>query len=229
MNKFPSTPHLTNLGSNPIRGDKVMTEPERNEFLRHYITIEEKIDGANLGISFDEHGEILLQNRGNYLNFPYLRQWKKLPSWIEKRMDKLFDILSNRYIMYGEWCYAKHSITYSLLSDWFICFDLYDKKENKFLSSVRRNTLLIGSGIESIVELSSGYFSLPNLVQLLSTSYYSNELAEGLYLRVNNDRWLETRAKLVRPQFIQNIEQHWSKQSLKENKIRIKPVKSNNN
>ena len=51
--KFPTTPHLTILGDIQIRDDKVMTESERNEFIQHEIIVEEKVDGANLGISFD--------------------------------------------------------------------------------------------------------------------------------------------------------------------------------
>ena len=54
--KFPSTPHLAVLLGVDVRGDKVMSEKERDEFLRHEITVEEKIDGANLGISFDGDG-----------------------------------------------------------------------------------------------------------------------------------------------------------------------------
>ena len=62
--KFPSTPHLAVLLGVDVRGDKVMSGEERGEFLRHEITVEEKIDGANLGISFDGDGSLRLQSRG---------------------------------------------------------------------------------------------------------------------------------------------------------------------
>ncbi|MDD3918234.1 MAG: hypothetical protein PHX00_13850 [Synergistaceae bacterium] len=67
--KFPSTPHLAVLLGVDVRGDKVMSEKERDEFLRHEITVEEKIDGANLGISFDGGGNLWLQNRGASFNY----------------------------------------------------------------------------------------------------------------------------------------------------------------
>ena len=51
--KFPTTPHLTILGTGKVREDKVLTQLERDYFLEHKLTVEEKIDGANLGISFD--------------------------------------------------------------------------------------------------------------------------------------------------------------------------------
>ena len=39
---------------------------QHNEFLRYELVVEEKVDGANLGISFDENGTIRVQNRGEY-------------------------------------------------------------------------------------------------------------------------------------------------------------------
>lgn len=55
--KFPATPHLALLGSVEVRGDKVMSESEREHFLRHELVAEEKVDGANLGISVDAEGK----------------------------------------------------------------------------------------------------------------------------------------------------------------------------
>ena len=42
--KFPSTPHLATLGNVDIRDDKVMSEFEQDEFLRHELTVEEKAE-----------------------------------------------------------------------------------------------------------------------------------------------------------------------------------------
>ena len=130
FNKFPSTPHLALLGEVTLRDDKVMSESERDEFLRHEVVVEEKVDGANLGISFDDSGNIRAQNRGAYLQFPYLGQWKKLSSWLALKTDELFEQLIDRYILFGEWCYAQHSVVYDRLTDWFLGFDIYDKRYN---------------------------------------------------------------------------------------------------
>ena len=62
--KFPSTPHLITMPGVDIRDDKVLTPAECEEFLGHELTIEEKVDGANLGISFDSDAGIRAQNRG---------------------------------------------------------------------------------------------------------------------------------------------------------------------
>jgi len=219
MFKFPKTPHLTVLEEVSIRDDKVMTEQERDEFLTNYISVEEKVDGANLGISFSDEGELMLQNRGSYLHKPYIGQWKPLQNWLDTHQERLFDILTNKYILFGEWCYAKHSIYYDRLPDWFLAFDLYDVKKSRFLCRNKRNDLLDKTGIAIIREIAQGCFSFDKVRQLITKSTYNDELVEGLYLRADEGDWLKARAKLVRPQFMQQIGDHWSKKRIVVNKI----------
>ena len=84
--KFPSTPHLAVLPGASIRDDKVISKLEQIKFLSHFLTIEEKIDGANLGISFDSGSTVIAQNRGNQLDFPQVGQWHRFQKlWIELR------------------------------------------------------------------------------------------------------------------------------------------------
>lgn len=68
--KFPSTPHLAAFADMDFRSDKLLSDAERNAFLQQNLLVEEKIDGANLGISFDSEGNLLAQNRGAYLFLP---------------------------------------------------------------------------------------------------------------------------------------------------------------
>ena len=42
---------------------------------------------------------------------------------------------------------------------------------------------------------------------------------EGIYLRRDQGDWLEERAKIVRPEFVEGIDGHWSEQSLKKNAL----------
>ena len=219
--KFPSTPHLSLLGDLAVRGDKVMSESERNEFLRHEIVVEEKIDGANLGISFDSSGNIRAQNRGAYLHFPSSGQWQKLSEWLKPRTDALFEQLTDQFILFGEWCYAQHSVKYDRLPDWFLGFDIYDISNAKFFSCHRRDEVFRTIGIFQVPIIKRGYFSLSELNGFLSQSELSDKLAEGLYLRFDQGDWLEQRAKLVRPAFIQSVEQHWSRSGIKANRLKM--------
>jgi len=219
--KFPSTPHLALLGSVEVRGDKVFSEAERNEFLRHELIIEEKVDGANLGLSFDSSGDIRAQNRGDYMHLPMPGQWKKLADWLAPRTDALFEQLTDRYILFGEWCYAQHSVSYDQLPDWFLGFDIYDKGEGQFFSCARRDDIFRAIDVEPVPKLECGHFMLSELCELLSQSQFSERPAEGLYLRHDQDDWLLKRTKLVRPAFIQSLKEHWSRSGVKANRLRL--------
>lgn len=220
--KFPSTPHLATLPGVEVRNDKVLSEPERIEFLQHVVTIEEKIDGANLGISFDETGCLKAQNRGAFLNLPATGQWKKLAEWLSPRTDSLFEHLTDRHILFGEWCYARHSIFYDRLPDWFLAFDIYDRVSGHFLSVSKRDRMIEKIQLAKVPHITTGKFSYSEIENLLSESKLTNQPAEGVYLRVDNCNWLEKRAKLVRSTFVQALEQHWSRSVIRQNKLEQK-------
>lgn len=220
--KFPSTPHLLITDDQQIRADKVMTAAERQSFLQQELVVEEKIDGANLGFSFNTQGELQAQNRGSYLQLPANGQWKPLVAWIKKHTDTLFEELFDRYILFGEWCYAQHTVAYTALPDWFIGFDIYDKQQQCFLSTKKRDEKFDAMNISKVPLLGTGRFTLKALDALLSeVSSFGSEQREGIYLRQDNPDCLLKRAKLVSPAFIQTDEQHWSKRLLQINRIAL--------
>jgi ATP-dependent RNA circularization protein (DNA/RNA ligase family) len=219
--KFPSTPHLATMPGVDIRVDKVLSDSERDAFLTYEVTVEEKVDGANLGISFDSEGNIRAQNRGAYLHLPGSGQWKKLGDWLTPRTDTLFEHLSDNFILFGEWCYAQHSVFYDQLPDCFLGFDVYDKQFGRFLSSTRRDALFREMSVVQVPVLARGHFAYPEVQKFLSTSKLSDQPAEGIYLRFDQNDWLAQRAKLVRPAFIQAVEQHWSRSAIRPNRLRL--------
>jgi len=219
--KFPSTPHLASVPGVDIRGDKILAPAERDEFLRHEIDVEEKVDGANLGISFDSEGALRIQNRGAWLHHPASGQWKKLEEWLLPRTDILFESLTDRFMLFGEWCYARHSVVYDRLPDWFLGFDIYDRSVGRFFSSDRRDALCRKMGIAQVPVIAKGRFQFHELLKLQTKSKLSDQPAEGLYLRYDQSDWLIQRAKLVRPAFIQSAEQHWSRSGVKPNRLRV--------
>ena len=93
--KFPTTPHLLWLGTTPARADKVFARHEAESFLRLPVIVEEKVDGANLGISFDAHGNLLAQNRGNLLQRGVKDQFAPLWVWLSEHETRLFDALED--------------------------------------------------------------------------------------------------------------------------------------
>lgn len=220
LHKFPSTPHLAWLGEQPVRDDKLLTHHEITSLLAQVVEIEEKIDGANLGISFDENGTIHFQNRGNWLNGKLNGQWERLRGWALKHETQLRDHLPPNNVLFGEWCYAKHSVFYDKLPDWFVAFDIYDSTAKRFWSVARRNDLLDTIGIAPVPSVASGRFSHQQLTQMLEPpSAFGTEPREGIYLRVDDNDWLLTRAKLVRSEFVQQIGEHWSARQIQKNRL----------
>ncbi len=63
--KYPRTPHLE--GSRLQPGDDASDQIALKALAGRYVVIEEKIDGANSGVSFNETAELLLQSRGHWL------------------------------------------------------------------------------------------------------------------------------------------------------------------
>jgi ATP-dependent RNA circularization protein (DNA/RNA ligase family) len=216
--KFPSTPYI-DIENSTVRKDKVLTAEEIDKILCKEIYVEEKIDGANLGISFDDAGKLLLQNRGDYLFQPLEGQWRLLYQWISQRENQIFDCISNEYILFGEWCNVKHSVYYNELPDYFLAFDIFDKKEKKFLSVKRRNLLIKKMNIEQVPCLGCGKYDLLELKKFFGKSKFGEEKCEGIYLRQDEGEFLKYRAKMVRKDFRQKIDEHWSKKIVQYNKI----------
>lgn len=218
--KFPSTPHLALLPGVDVRADKVLSEKEREAFLCAEIIVEEKVDGANLGISFDSSADLRLQNRGQWLKPPLRGQWKPLGGWLQQNAERLFDALGSNLILFGEWCYAQHSVHYDRLPDWFLGIDVWDCNEERFWAVDRRDALLQDAGLEAVGVLGHGRFTLDDLEAMLGNSLYGDVPAEGIYLRREENGFLRARAKLVRPSFVQSIGAHWSKAGVAPNELR---------
>lgn len=219
--KFPSTPHLATLPGVEIRDNKVLTVQERRAFLTQDLIIEEKVDGANLGISFDSSGNMLAQNRGSYLELPSSGQWRTLQDWLRLRTNVLFDTLNDQFILFGEWCYARHSVFYSRLPDWFLAFDIYDRQSSRFLSVPHRDTLCRTIGVAQVPVIARGRFELEELANLIGKSALTDQPAEGIYVRLDSGKWLVQRAKLVCPVFLRSLNEHWSQFALEPNRLLV--------
>lgn len=156
---YPSTPHLE--GSGIQRGDSrevVSFSSMRGAF----AVVEEKIDGANSGFSFDGAGEPVLQSRGHTLTRdPHTfseRHFRDMKVWVEANRDILLERLEDRYVVFGEWMGALHSVYYDDLPHLFLEFDVWDRSREIFLSTAARRRLLRGLPIASVPVLYAGPF-----------------------------------------------------------------------
>ncbi len=219
--RFPHTPHIAWLGEGAPRDDKVLSSSEISELLKGEVRVEEKLDGANLGISFAPDGTLRAQNRGQYLQEPYSGQFSRLTSWLGMHEWKWRQHVEPQLILFGEWCAARHSLDYDGLPDWFLLFDVYDRVRQRFWSVERRNALVETLGITTVPTLYQGKTDLKQLKKLVneSTSRYRPGPLEGIVIRRDSKDWCEARAKLVRAEFTQTIGEHWRSRSIEWNQV----------
>lgn len=219
--RFPHTPHIAWLGEGVPRDDKVLSSPEVSALLSHEVVVEEKLDGANLGISISPEGVLRTQNRGQYLVEPHAGQFKELSPWLKAREDALFEALGENLILFGEWCAARHSLEYDRLADWLLAFDVYDRQSQRFWSSARRNILADQLGLKVVPKVFSGKVTVESLKELLQKrpSAFRKGPMEGVVVRHESENWLEERAKLVRPDFTQAIGEHWRNRKIEWNRL----------
>lgn len=218
--RFPHTPHLAWLGEGSPRDDKVLSSSEVTALLASDVMVEEKLDGANVGLSLAPDGSLRAQNRGQYLAEPHVGQFARLPAWLAQHGEGLLAVLKPNLILFGEWCAARHSLDYAALPDWLLLFDVYDRSTGRFWSSARRNALASCVGLAVVRQVLQGKTTLTALKQLVTArpSHYRQGPMEGVVIRRESSEWCEARAKLVRPDFAQAIDTHWRKRALEWNR-----------
>ena len=187
MFKYPRTRHIK--GSRKQHGDHDLESVPWEELVGKHLVIEEKIDGANCGISFSDQGDLLLQSRGHYLRGgPREKHFNLLKRWSQFRQDELFDALSDRYVMYGEWMYAKHTCFYDALPHYFMEFDVLDLHNSCFLSTCARQALLKDVSVGHVKVLAEGaYTRLAELEAMIVRSNFITDDRTGNFLTACTD------------------------------------------
>lgn len=235
LKKYPRTPHLE--GSRLQPGDEDLSQIPFSCIRGRHIVVEEKCDGANSAISFDGEGQLLLQSRGHYLTGGYReRHYDLLKQWATVHKEALWQLLGSRYILYGEWLYAKHTVFYDKLPHYFLEFDIFDREKGIFLDTPTRHKMLQNVPVVSVPVLGQGkFYDKEKLLELLGDSLYispnkieylrsiSQKLQldadrqcretdpsptmEGLYIKVEENGQVVDRMKFVRASFLQTVEQ----------------------
>ncbi|HET8911212.1 MAG TPA: RNA ligase family protein [Ktedonobacteraceae bacterium] len=232
--KYPRTYHLE--GSGIQRGDEDLSVMPVHRLAGRQVVIEEKMDGANSALSFSDAGQLLLQSRGHYLTGgPREKQFHFFKNWAYRYVSELWEVLGTRYIVYGEWLYAKHTVFYTNLPHYFMEFDVYDKEQDVFLSTERRREFLAALPfIVSVKVLDEGQVrNVQQLIDMIGLSQCiaedhlerlrvlcqekglnvaqmfketdASNLMEGLYLKVEEDGIVKERYKYVRQSFLQTV------------------------
>ena len=180
--------------------------------LSNNVIVEEKVDGANMGLSLGENGMIRAQNRSHFVDSTYHEQFKLLGKWINKHSEELTNIFSlGDYIIYGEWLYMQHSINYIKLPDYFLIYDIYDKTTNSFLARHIVTEMLKDTTLKQVPIIFEGEITIDKLKTMVqSQSKFYDGPVEGIYVRAICDDFVKYRGKIVRHNFISGND-HWTK------------------
>lgn len=238
IRKYPRTPHLETSRLQAGDDDAVSLQGgvRFSELRGKHLVVEEKLDGQNAAVSFDDDGALLLQSRGHYLRGGAReKSFEPFKRWARVHEAALRDVLGRRYVMYGEWCFAKHTIFYDALPHYFLEFDIYDRERDAHLSTTARQALLQGLPVVSVPVLASRAFSsLDDVLSLVGPSTAktprwrdalraaaskaahvdveravkdtdADDAMEGLYLKVEDGGVVVDRCKWVRASFLQTV------------------------
>ncbi len=233
--KYPRTPHLE--GSRLQPGDEDLSQVPFEAVAGRHLVIEEKIDGANSAVSFTPEGELRVQSRGHFLVGGWReRHYQMLKQWAAVHRAALWEVLGARYVLYGEWMYAKHTVYYDALPHYFMTFDLLDRETGIFLDTPGRARILAGLPLCAVPVLGEGtYRRLEDVLALLGDSRYitaehgahlraaaekegldpdriaretdPRRTMEGLYIKVEEEGRVAERVKFVRATFRQAVEE----------------------
>lgn len=229
MIKLPRTLHIAGSG---------LTSPQDPEVIQfskldgEFLYVEEKLDGTGASIFFDDQLQPQLWHRGS----PAIgKEFHRLRAWISCHQDDLFDLLEDRYVLFGEWMLHKHTIFYDRLSTLFFESDVYDRKNEYWLSTFARDELMSKHEYIRHVPVLAAFrpSKLEQLTSLVKRSMYQSDrwrevlwkksekenfnlkevlgqcdqsdLAEGLYIKHEDQDQVLGRYKYVRPEFVERI------------------------
>jgi RNA ligase len=249
IHRYPRTHHLA--GSRLQSGDHDLAQVALATLRGRYCVIEEKLDGANAGISLGDDGRLRLQSRGHVLTGGAReKHWDLFKQWAHTHAAALAARLVPGMTLYGEWLFAKHTIFYDALPHYFLEFDLRDPS-GAFWSTARRAAHLAGSPLRSVPVIWEGVVDDPDeLPALVARSRYKSptwrdrlratsielgldpdrqrdetdpsDLAEGLYVKLEDAGEVTARYKWVRHSFLATVVEsgsHWLARPIVPNQL----------
>lgn len=163
------------------------------------------------------------------------RQFNLYKHWAVAHEAALLGCLEDRYLMFGEWMHKLHSVYYDALPHYFCEFDIWDRSREIFLSTPARERLLANVPVLGVPILYQGVAPkrLADLIAMIQASQARtsdwrtafaqtvarenldmdrakrminhSDLAEGIYIKCEDDEQTVARYKWVRADFVQSI------------------------
>jgi RNA ligase len=206
---FPWSPGATN-------DDKIATTID--QLIGVPIIITEKMDGSNTSLEADGCFARTHSGPPSHPSFDGLKAFHATIKYL----------ISNRTQLFGEWCYAKHSIEYSELPGYFLLFNVRDTQFGIWSSWEEVECWANEIGAPTVPVLFEGEVSnekeLKGLVEsFMNQSSACGGIREGVVARVAkqfmDNEFSSSIMKCVRANHVQTSE-HWKDQEIIRNKLK---------
>lgn len=201
--EYPRIPHLDKHISNMTHDDIQLESKLQFPFTGW---VQEKLDGANMGVSWTS-GPII-RNRNNILKKGYIKketpakiQFRSSWNWLHAHnidIQKISKSLMTPITIYGEWLYAKHSIFYDKLPDLFIAYDIYIPEDDEWLSPDKFESEISGTNISYIKPIKTTFNDISEVVKMSELpSQYRNGIREGIVIKLSDGKKVTNSFKIV--------------------------------
>jgi hypothetical protein len=202
--KFPRIYHLPySLGATD--DDKTLSSVDY--LLNKPVVITEKMDGSNVCLC----NEGVLSRGGSKATHPSFDLLKQ--RWAAKQHH-----LWRKNFIFGEWCYAKHSIHYTNLEDYFFMFAVFSEEDQIWRSW--DDVVWFAKEFQFKTAPVLAYTNFTSLEQMISFPY--DETTEGYVIRIrdsfHNKDFKSSVAKFVRANHVQTTK-HWSTEKIIRNQL----------
>jgi hypothetical protein len=196
--KYPKTMHL--LSSPNLQNDDRRIE-SMERLIGQEVVITEKLDGENTSFHFDK---VHVRSEDEMERHPSRSIIKAIWGAVRYQIPPHIQIV-------GENLYAKHSIYYDRLTDFFYVFAVIDKERKVFLSVDDTLEWCNKLALYHVPILFRGHYGGEDDFMVPASSTYGDE-CEGYVVRdvkeIPVDEWKVRAAKYVRAKHVKTTE-HW--------------------
>lgn len=176
--------------------------------------IEEKVDGASVGLCIDEDGNPIIRNSDHILGKGYVKkstpaklQFRPIWNFFYDNKEK-FQAVKDQVggSIYAEWMWMQHGLEYDRLPNWLITYDVYIPEKKHFLCPEASRKLLTDVGFEVVPLLHQGPIETYEQLDALAyapSAYTTLGQREGIYIKISDGESITHRFKMVRSDFKQ--------------------------
>lgn len=198
------------------------TDTDIKELLSSEVVIDEKLDDS--AVSFSKEGDDIVAygKRNEIMRNGVLKNRAKpyilLDKWYWEHIENLQRI-PDGYTLFGAWMYAKHTIYYDRLPDYWLYFDVFNGDEFIFLTD-EWSEITENIDLWAVPHIGIGRYTLKSLKEIADykqKSVYGDRM-EGFVVK-NYEKQIFM--KFVKREFDIDLEEskHWLKQPLEINRV----------